>query len=336
MKNSAKTSARKRRARAKVRKKTTLLPEVAKADLKDAHKELKTKRTKRIVLPEATIEIIEELDQSWAELLLANLSPDQRKLRPLHLRRIERALVENKFYWTGDPYVMDPDMNVLDGQHRLTAVANTGISIFNAILITVNSWEIMKVLDTTSAARSLGDIFRVHGEKTVNNTVTAAIIYEKSNFVKRVSRDLSKPEKYDLIKAYDLAEEAIALYNAGQRGMKITSGPLAGALRCVRKNHNLAMRFFGAAFSNTHYIEEPSRDYPDEVVQKPCSQVALLANWLIHVREQQKLGTGRTSGEEFMEEGAIKAIRAWNAFRTGRHLTKLQMPRNGKIPTPRK
>lgn len=309
---------------------------VAKEALKEAHKDLKANRTKRIVVEDGSIEIIEELDRSWAELLLANLHEDQRQLRPLHLGRIERALKEDKFEWTGDSIRIDENLNVIDGQHRLTAVLNTGIPLKNAILITLKTPSVIKVIDTTSAPRSLGDIFKVHGQSSINNTVAAAIVYETSNFIKRSTRELSKPEKYDLLRSYDLAEEATALYNAGQRGMRITSGPLAGALRCVRKNHDLAMRFFEAAFSNTHYIEQPSKDFPDQMVQVPCAQVAVLSNWLIHVREQQKLGTGRTSGEEFITEGAAKAILAWNAFRSGKHLTKLQMPRTGVMPTPRK
>lgn len=336
-KNSAKKSGRTRRINAKARgRNADLRAEAAKSELIDAHKDLRTSRSKRIILEGGTVEIIPELDASWAELLLANLHVDQRKVRAIHLGRIERALKDGKFEWTGAPIRIDEDLNVIDGQHRLTAVYNTGISIKDAILITLKSPEVMKVIDTTSAPRSLGDIFKVHGEKSINNTISAAINYEQAEFKKKAARNLSKPERYDLLKDYDLTQEAITLYNAGSRGMRITSGPLAGALRCVRKNPELGMQFFTAAFSNVHHLKQPSKDFPDEEVIVPCSQAALLANWLVHVREQQQLGTGRTSGEEFMKEGAIKTIKAWNAFRMGRHITKLQMPRDGKIPVPRK
>ena len=336
MKNSAKAAARKRKAQATARRKSRKEPEVAKAHLKDAQKDLRANRSKRIIVPEGTIEIIEELDRDWAELLLSNLHKDQRKLNILNLSRIERALKDGKFEWTGDPIRIDEDGNVIDGQHRLAAVMNTGISMFNVVLITIKKRNILKVIDTTSRPRTLGDIFKVHGLKSPNNTIIAAIIYEDADFVRRQTRELSKPERFELLRNYDLTEEAVMLYNSGQRGMKITSGPLAGALRCIRKNHDLALEFFTAAFSNTHFLNRPSKDFPNEVVQVSCSQVALLANWLIHVREQQQLGTGRTSGEEFTKEGAYKAIKAWNAFRTNKHLTKLQMPRNAKMPIPRK
>lgn len=315
-------------ARKKAAKLAASLPVAAKAELIEEHKSLKNSRSRRIVLEQGTVEIIEELDASWAELLLANLHPDQRRLRALHLARIERALKSGTWVWTGDPIRIDAELNVIDGQHRLTAVANTGVAIHNAILITIDNPEVMKVLDTTSAPRSLGDIFKIHGEAQINNTVVAAILYESSDFVKRTTRTLSKPERYDLIKGYDLTEEALKLYNAGQRGMRITSGPIAGALRCVRKNPEKALAFFTAAFSNQHFLVVKGEDVP-------CTQVSVLANWLIHVREQQRSGKGRTSGEEFITEGVIKAIRAWNAYRAGRHITKLQMPRNGLIPTPR-
>jgi hypothetical protein len=336
MKNSAKTSQRKRKARAKARQLLKKAPEVAKADFKDAHKELRSTRNKRIVVEEGSIEVIPELDHSWAELLLSNLSTDQRKLRPLHLARIERALKAGTFLWTGESIKIDEDFNVKDGQHRLTAVYNTNIPIKNAILVMIRDKEVMKVLDTTSAPRSLGDIHKVYGLKSPGGTIIAAILYEKFDFIRKTSRELSKPEKFDLLQNYDLVEEAIVLRNAGQRAMRVTAGPLAGALRCVRKNRELALRFFSAAFSNVHFLEEASKDYPDETMRVTYSQIALLSNWLIHVRELQQAGTGRTSGEEFMREGAIKAIRAWNAFRSGKHLTKLQMPRNGKMPVPRR
>lgn len=285
--------AKTRRRKKKSPLKQSDLQKMAKDQLAEARQDLKAKRSRRIVLDEGVVEVIEEFDPSWAELLLANLDPNQRKVRPVHLARIERALRENKFEWTGAPYIIDEDLNLIDGQHRCTAVVNTGKTIRNAILITVKNKEVMTVIDTTSAPRSLGDIFKVHGNKAVKNTVSAAIIYEQSGFQKRSARELSKPEKYDLLRNYDLLEEANDLYNAGQRGMRITSGPLAGALACVRKNHDLAMKFFSAAFANEHFLEMPDKDNPQTTVKLPCPP-SRLARQLAHSRTRTAEAGNRT------------------------------------------
>ena len=289
------------------------------------------KKNPVINLPEGRIEVI-DLTPEWAELLLSNLHENQRKTRPSHLGRIERAITGGTYQWTGAPIVIDSNDRVIDGQHRLTAVVNTGVTLPNTLLVTAKQDGVLKVIDTTTAPRSLGDLFKIMGDQPVRHTVAAAMIYEGMGFNKRASRSLSKPEKYELIKNYEFPEEALALYNAGLRGVRVTSGPLAGALACVRKNPQLALTFFEAAFSNKPFIAKKDGD-----ALEPCPQAALLANWMIQVRERiYDRGRGRTSGEEFMEEGAIKAIKAWNAFRMRRDIGKLVMPKDKKFPNPRK
>jgi len=336
MKHSAKSAARKKKMRTKRTKAKP--PTIAKSELRDAQQELKTARSKRIVLGTTgnLIEIIPVLDREWAELLLSNLSPNQRNVRSRALGQIERALVEGTFVWTGEPIQINTAGDLINGRHRVTAVYNTGIPMHNVVLATVQDPNVERVLDTTSAARSLGDIHRAYGKKTLSNTVHSAILYEHADFNRRTTRSYSKPEKFKILQEYDLRREAVELHNAGLRGMRVTSGPIAGALRCVRKNHSRAMLFFTAAFSNTHYLELPTKKGSDEKEYTVCPQAALLANWLVRVREMQLTGKGRTSGEEFVREGAIKAVKAWNAYRMGRNITALVLPRDKKIPTPRK
>jgi hypothetical protein len=170
--------------------------------------------------------------------------------------------------------------------------------------MTINSDVAYRYIDTVHKVRGQGDIWRFMGHTdAVPGTVVSAIIFEHCNFKRDVG--LTRPEKYEIVRDYKFLQEAIELYKLSHYKNRVPSGPLGGALRCLKKNRAKAMDFFSAAFSNSHLVEG---EY--------CGQAKLLATWILAAR----LEKGKSAGEPFKIEGANKSIRAWNAWREGRSI----------------
>jgi hypothetical protein len=195
------------------------------------------------------------------------------------------------------------------------------IPISPAILMTINSDAAYRYIDTVHKTRGLNDIWRFMGHDSgVPSTVSAAIIFEHCDFKSRSDggfRGMTKPEKYEIVRDAKFLQEAIELYKVSDYRNRVPCGPLAGAIRCMRKNRNKAMSFFTAAFTNTHMVEG---EY--------SNPAKLLATWMLGCRMEP----GKSAGEPFKQEGAEKAIRAWNAYRQGRPIRKLI--RGDGIPKP--
>ena len=262
------------------------------------------KEGQSIEVAEGTIQLIPKLDFDWAQLLLSNLHPLQRKPRQLHVDAIARALVAGKYEFTGDSIKIDQHARLIDGQHRCLAVLQANVPIQQAILMTINSDVAYRYIDTVHKVRGQADIWRFMGHSdSIPGSVVSAIIFEHSNFKRDLG--LTRPEKYEIVRDYKFLNEAIELYKCSHYKNRVPAGPLGGALRCMKKNRVKALDFFGAAFSNSHLVQG---EY--------ASQAKLLATWILASRMEK----GKSAGEPFKVEGANKAIRAWNAWREGRSI----------------
>ena len=273
----------------------------------------------KIEVPDGIIQMVPIFDFDWAQLLLSNLHPLQRTPRQAHVNAIARALTEGKYVFTGDSFKIDQKDQLIDGQHRCLAVLKANIPIKQAILMTINNDVAYRYIDTVQKPRGNADIWRFMGHMDrVATTVFSAITMENGDFKRTNYGGLTKPERYEIVRDYKNREEAIILWKASPSRSRVPAGPLAGALRCVKKSKTLAMAFFTAAFSNEHMVNGVY-----------CPQAKLLATWILST----KLEKGKGSGESVRIEGAEKAIRAWNAFREGRNIRKLI--RGDKFPKPR-
>ena len=66
-----------------------------------------------------------ELAKSWLGLRL----PTQRKLKPISLKAMTADLTQGRFMFNGEPIIFDRLGRMIDGQHRCTIVAETGLPI---------------------------------------------------------------------------------------------------------------------------------------------------------------------------------------------------------------
>lgn len=87
-----------------------------------------------------------------AEELLTSYEIDYRKLRPKHADNLARDMSSNNWNFDGSPIRIDVNGNLLDGQHRLTAVKKSGIRLL-FLFVTGLPVSVYSTIDTVLARR---------------------------------------------------------------------------------------------------------------------------------------------------------------------------------------
>ncbi len=271
----------------------------------------------KIQTKQGRVWIEREVTPQMAAELLGKLHPGQRRLRKQHASAIAKDMLAGRFVWTADPIRVDADGLLIDGQHRLAACVESDVPMANVVFAKVFDPNTIKYIDTTSAGRSVSDIRKVSGKETVSLAVISAVVLEFCDFDRSQVKQLTKVDRSELVDECELTGEAKGLYAAG-RVVGLTAAPLAAALRCMRSNRAMARRFFHAAFSNSAVVEGQA---------EVCTQARLLADTLIGMM-QARLGQARDRKSGSDEERVVvyKCIRAYNAWRRGEVMAKLQRP----------
>ena len=113
-----------------------------------------------------------------ARELLANGAPN-RPVKKHHVARLATDMGNDDWGQHGNPIVRDQNGRVIDGQHRLLAVIESGATIEFCFVDGVDA--AMQDSMDTGARRSLGDQLAMRGEKNTNalaSAITLAMVWE--------------------------------------------------------------------------------------------------------------------------------------------------------------
>lgn len=108
----------------------------------------------------------------FARFALDCLNSGNRKIKPVKLAQAQADMISGSFKFNGESIVFGKSGVLLDGQHRLTACVNTGISFLSTVSFGVPD-EARDTIDI-GAARTLGDTLTIGGMKNGNNVVAVA------------------------------------------------------------------------------------------------------------------------------------------------------------------
>ena len=117
--------------------------------------------------PGVTVEVMTITPEMAAEMLKHNLV--NRTLRRKRVELYAKQMRNNTWRLTGETIVFSPDGQLLQGQHRLTAAAENGLS-FDCVVVRGIVPEAMRVMDT-GLSRTAADAFKLEG---VSNSPTQA------------------------------------------------------------------------------------------------------------------------------------------------------------------
>lgn len=112
--------------------------------------------------------------QTASEMLRHNKV--NRPIKKPNLDFLMRQMQDGSFCCNGEPIIFDEDSNLVDGQHRLTAIVKTGIST-NMLIVRNVPRENARNYDG-GAGRTIADQFVIDGEPPYhhNNAIIAAIM----------------------------------------------------------------------------------------------------------------------------------------------------------------
>lgn len=102
------------------------------------------------------VDVTPELAKSWLQQ-----NTDNRNLNESHVRKLSDALLNGRFQCNGDTIRIAKNGILLDGQHRLHAIARSGVSVRMIIVFDLEP-EVASTIDQ-GKPRSVSDILKIRG-----------------------------------------------------------------------------------------------------------------------------------------------------------------------------
>ena len=218
-----------------------------------------------------------------------------RKLTPGHVDEFEALLRRGEMCLNGSTIGFDTSGNLLNGQHRLNAVVNTGIG-FWVVVVTGLEGEVFDTIDTTVRPRQVGEILALEGtENAMLKTAMARALYafavtgEFAPTNKKLLRGFTAARARGILtrnpEMHEMASEV--------HSVSIWRTAVCGAVATVF--HKVSPQLAGRFLDVLRHGGE--RDTPFH----------RLREWMI--TETTQRGRGRTLNHRVT---AAKAIKAWN------------------------
>jgi hypothetical protein len=209
------------------------------------------------------------LERVGIKVFLAHITPDsaeallkrKNRNRTIHLgqlNKIKRSLEQGRWQINGETIIFDDHGNLIEGQHRLRAVLDTGMGIWTLIVHGIN-FERFKTMGQGSK-RTAGDILGINGEKD-GRLLAAALrwVYRYENdLMSNPHPIITDDELADTILAHPKIVDSIPF---GRRCHSVAAPGLCTALHylCTKRDLGTANDFFwtlgtGEQMESTHPI----------------------------------------------------------------------------------
>jgi hypothetical protein len=247
-----------------------------------------------------------------AEMLARN--SHNRNLRLARVSQLAQAMLRGEWQLNGQTLKVARDEALLDGQHRLQAVVESGVTI-ETLVVRGLPPEIQDTVDT-GRKRRLADILRIEGYSDSHALAAAVnILHRYRNGLRIDYSQAGAPtakQALALIEAEPGIEESV---RSARRVTKQIGGPIGvfAALHCV---------FF-------QLDPEPTREFYDQLGEgadlKKGDPVLHLRNQLIRPRKDRGYAQSPATI-------AGLTIKAFNVRRAGRRVTLLTFRKNEKLP----
>lgn len=254
---------------------------------------------------------LETITPDAAIAMLAN-NKANRPIKRQNLAFLCDELKAGRWQINGDAIRIAPDGTLIDGQHRLTAVAQTGITITTFVVTGVNKMA-FETIDS-GACRSNGDTLAVIGEKNTRNLAAALSIISD---LQSGNTSFSRNNKIGNTEIVDLLNKNPDIRKSARWGNALARlCPPSIAISChylfSRIDANKADAFFsgiadgvGLGFDDAPYIIR------QRLIENATSKAKLTRRYIIALM-----------------------IKAWNAYRKGQKLKFLRFREEGSSPEP--
>lgn len=238
------------------------------------------------------------------------------RIAPAVVERYRRDMEAGRWTFAGDPIRFDVDGNLLDGQHRLTALASSPGVTIPLVVIRGLPTESQMVMDQ-GRKRSAGQQLGLRGVKNASNVAAGSRVYLlwSEGLMFRDSHiattSITSPQIEQFVESnHDLIERV---------------GAYGHALRSVDAPPSVT---WAAAFAFDRIHPDLAHDFFIHLSQGG-TPVGSPINAL-----DKRLGRIRREGLKLSTRDYLALIvQAWNAWREGKTVQKFQKPRGGKWTT---
>lgn len=244
----------------------------------------------------------------WMERNVRN-----RPLSPVTVEKYRRDMVAGQWVYAADPIRFDSMGNLLDGQHRLTALAMCEDLTLPFLVVRGLPAETQMVMDQ-GRKRNAGQQLALKGVKNSSAVAAAAkvtIMWEegllfRDNKAAQVAVTSPRIEAW-VAENYDLIESVGSYYSAIRNNDAPPSVAFAAAIRFAQINPDQAHAFYLALANGG-----TGMGHPINTLDKRLQRV-------------------RREGLKMPQRDYLSLfILAWNAYRDGRQMSKFQRPRGGR------
>lgn len=261
--------------------------------------------------PSITAEIVKVAPAIAEKMLGKNVR--NRHLSARVVERYRRAMERGEWLVTGEAIKFASNGDLLDGQHRLAAVIESGKTI--PMMVVKGLPALTQDVMDTGRARNVSDQLGIAGypnSAALAATARLVITYERGELAS--NRPVSTPETLELVQ-----DNALLAY-AANRGAPIRKG-------CDLRPSVAGMCFYELMKVNDVKAQEFFDRLTDGANLPTGSPILALRARLRALRDERT----------YLPNEALTSLvfRTWNAWRQGRKLTSLPLYRNGElIPCP--
>lgn len=240
--------------------------------------------------------------------LLEN-NPRNRPLKRMHVAFLCEEMRNGRWKFNGDTIRIATDGSLIDGQHRLEAVRQTGVSI-KSLLVNGLDPDVFDTIDG-GARRSAGDTLSVAGEKNGRNLAAALVVADdllagKTDFCRAIK--VSNAEILNMLDRHPDIRKSISWGNA--------------LCRLAPASVSVAL----------HYIFSRSApEKADEFFHAVATGESLEIHNPAYLLRQRLIDNATAKGKLTRRYTAALFVKAWNSWRAGARLKFLRFREVGEL-----
>lgn len=265
---------------------------------------------KRTYEPEV---LIEEITPEFANQILAR-NTQNRHIRERHVEALARDMENGLWRMSGEAIKIAKDGTVLDGQHRLLAIVESGVTITTPVVYNLDLED--QIVMDSGRSRTFGDVLKIRGEAYSREKaalVRKIILWERGS-LRSNTLEITRQEMLDVfLSERDEIDEACIVAARGSKPMNVSRSVLSLAAYLLYKVDATDAEFFFDRCIDGQDLHEGSPIY---ALRRALQNRAYLNSTI--------------AGYTIM--GLI--IKAWNAWREGREIQVLAFRIGGSQAEP--
>jgi len=253
---------------------------------------------------------VEDITPERAAAILA-ANPSNRALKKGIVAQIAADIKDGRWLFNGQPILISEGGELIDGQHRLSAIIKAGVPVQCAVVGGID-FAARRTVDT-GTSRTAGDLLQLSGHSQGNllASITRMVMsYERTDGRSISNTHISKTEINERADADSALKESMAF---GRRATK-TGGRLGS----------------GSVWGCVHYITEALQDVRAENYLHSCAYGMDLSKGDPALAVRDRLFQMTDTGGSGQVARVETLLRGWIAERDGRALSVVRL--NGKLP----